>query len=540
MFHSKTIKQPIYVASLLLISSLMRCSDNTISDGGGTDVFNATISGKITSSDTSSVENSIVKLIPSDFNPLLDIIEEQSIDTLDTTGNFTVAASDSGIFNLYVKSADNSHVSFVQNLIIGNGTDYTLNPTMDSISLQKIILPDNIYGHGAYLGFLGTEIYQGIPNSFDTIEIWLPEDTLPPLQIIWPDGTLGDILIDTFITTDTIIELVNTDLITSTSYTPFNHLGSPSETPIKLLKDSSGNIWTLFKTGITMMKDSGVEIKESNFYDRSVLLLSSSSTTEINDAAFDRNGDLWICSNGEGLFKHNIDENGILGSFQYNATNSSLLNNDTIYTIDFKDSLSLFSLPFGINYGNFEKDSLYESISGYLSVKNAVFISDTGILFIGANKILNIYDFYLKTVSPYPFDFSSSITIASFTALSNTKIYLGTNDIINTSENKVTYFNNITSNWNYYDLYVISPTEEVRSAAIDNDNNEWFGTGNGKIIFLPEKNENKEIVYSKINSSIPSNSYIVNNIIISNDNTLYATFDTLGVALFDINSKGNK
>lgn len=520
---------------LLIFAFVIGCSDNSVADGGGTDVFNATISGKITSTDSIEVVNSVVKLLPSDFNPLIDNIDNQAIDTLDETGLYSVIANDSGAYNLYVKSPNSTYASLIRNIIITSDSSYEMSTSLDSMILQKIILPGDVYGHGSYLGFIGTDIYQGIPNMYDTIEIYLPADTLPPLQIIWPDGTLGDTLIETFITTDTIIEISDSNSVINTAYIPFDSLDSPNEAPIKLLNDSLGNVWVLFKTGITMLKDSGAVITKSNFFDRTILLLSVSPDAEINDGAFDAEGNLWICSNGSGLYKHSVNNNGILSGFQYNTTNSSFLSSDTVYTIDFKDSLTLVTQPSGLYYGVFSNDSVYDSLMGYPNCFDAVFLSDTGILFI--SSILNLYNFTSKGVDVYPFDFSSTFNITSFTPISNSLVYIGTNDVSYTADKKVTFFNSNSNSWNYYNLYVISPELEIRSSAKDKNGDEWFGTENGQIIYLPDQNENNEFVFTDINSSIPSNAFTVNNMIVSDNNLLYATVDTLGVVLFDIDSK---
>lgn len=520
---------------IIFAISFFNCSDSVISDGG-TDVFNATISGKIISNDSSSVKNSIVKLIPSNFNPLLDILEKESIDTVDSVGLFTVSTQDSGIFNLFVKSENNSHASFIKNIEVGSDSSYTINSSMDSVSIQKIILPNNIYGHGAYLGFLGTEIYQGIPNMFDTIEILLPTDTLPALQIIWPDGVLGNILIDTFIPSKNIIIVSDSTFSFNSTFIPWSNLGSPNEAPINLLKDSLGNIWTIFKSGITMFVDSGIEITKANFFDKSILLPATAALVDINDAKFDNNGNLWICSNGEGLYKHTIDINGIKsGGIHYNSANNSMLYSDTVYTIDFSDTSALLVHNVGFNIGSIENDTIYNSLAGYLNCRNAMFLSDTGILFI--SQALNLYSFNNKLVTPYPFNFDTSYNISSFSPITDSKIYIGTNYNFSTGNDKVAYLDFLTNNWNYYNLYVLSPATNILSTTIDLNGDEWFGTSNSRIVYLPEKNENKEVVLYDKNSSFPSNGYNVRKMITSEDNVIFAAVDTLGLLLFDVNSK---
>jgi hypothetical protein len=163
---------------------IFQCAMDHIAGGGGSDVGNGVMVGKIVTSDGKSPANASVLFIPSDYDPELNDFESKVlVDTADSNGEYRFSTPREGTYNVQVfYDLDGSR------LLIGG-----IRPIKDSVVVVrtdtlrrpgslKVMLPDSVDPVNGYLYFPGTTIAASIPGNrnfvvFDS----LPAGTLPVL-----------------------------------------------------------------------------------------------------------------------------------------------------------------------------------------------------------------------------------------------------------------------------------------------------------------------------------------------------------------------
>jgi len=191
-YCKKTI---ILIAAAAGIFSLLNCSNPSISTGGS-EAGNAKIAGKIIDKDGCPAANTIVTILPSDYNPLTnEPIADSCIDTTDTNGiyHFTVAEN-----HVYSIEAVQQH-SLLRALITGIpvGTEDS------SIEACKLSLPgtvrilvsnENLETPG-YIYIPGTSFFVKVTTENEyTLLDSIPSGVIPSILYTSTDGSSSIIM----------------------------------------------------------------------------------------------------------------------------------------------------------------------------------------------------------------------------------------------------------------------------------------------------------------------------------------------------------
>lgn len=151
----------IFVYSLLMLVVLSGCSNGNDVAGTGSSTGNAKIVGTILSEDGTPAAQSIVYLIPEDYNPVLDIDSiEIDVDTADSEGRYSFDLEDTlSVFNIDAKGISGNFRYYKSSLspIYGNSdidTGY-----LKEAGVLKVILPyDSFDSSTGYLYIPGTRV----------------------------------------------------------------------------------------------------------------------------------------------------------------------------------------------------------------------------------------------------------------------------------------------------------------------------------------------------------------------------------------------
>lgn len=515
---------------------LFSCSDNDVA-GGGIDVANGYISGIITTSNNSSNNNIIVKLLPDNFNPQEEILPDTLIDTTNANGEYSIGPIDSGSYNIVARTLNNSHSGFIDNIFI-NDTNLTVNKAIDTNSLILLILEDSLYGLSKSLYIEGSDIWITIPDTSCTLFLELPLDTLPPLKILSENGQ-SDTLLSTIPIGDSLINLSNTITIetydTIGTFYHWTNLGIASDTATQLLMDSSYNVWAISNSSVTcLLVDSIGVLINAVYYITDVF---SDSLNQITCAAISPIGEMWIGTNGMGIYRRLITSEGtLIGGNPLTNEIYLYIPSDTISSIDFIDSTILVASSHGANYGNYYLND--NSVN--IPANNGQVISNS--LFWGLDNVFFIEDSVLETynitseifnTSPLGYDIGSD-KIQEMNVISRDEIHLFYQAPTATGR-KVTILNNTTQQLKEYSFSYIGSNISVTSSVIDNDGNEWFGLSNGSIIKIYDGDENNYRIFNSQNSNLNNSTEYVNAMIITSHNRLYATVGLLGFFDLDLN-----
>ncbi len=520
----------VSIISFLLIS----CTDNNVS-GGGIDVANGYVSGIIQTTSSSTDDSIIiVKLIPKSFNPISEIMAESLIDTTDHLGNFSIGPVDSGKYNIMARTINNSYIGFIGNITF-NDSDLFITDTIDKAYTISLILHDSIYGTSNNLFIEGTDINVTIPDSMDTLILVLPKDTLPSLLI----SNIATISIDTIINElpliDSLIDLSagNNQYDTTGQFIHWSNLGIGTDTVTELIMDSSYNIWAMSNSAITcLLTDSTGELINATYYIKDVF---SDSINQLTCVAISPIGEMWIGTDGMGMYRRIISSTGILtGGASIKSEVNIYMLSDTVSAIDFKDSTILVTSPGGANYGNYYLNDQSNSVESNMG---EIFASS---YFFGTEDFLYIVDSTLEKFNMI----DSTITTSPLGYLINSDKIIEIRNINrdlfhifykvpSSSGRKITIFNNTTQQLKEYSFPGLDPNSFVTSSIIDYDGNEWFGFSNGSLIKVIDGDEMNYKIYNSENSNLLNDGDHVNALIITTYNRLYATVGVKG--FFELN-----
>lgn len=536
MLHSK-LKLHFYAALLIITATtIFRCANSSISDGGGTDVFNATISGKINTSDSTNYNVAIVKLIPNNSNPGIVSLPDSLIDTTDENGNFKIGPVDSGNYNIVAKTDDNSYSGFLDDIHLQN-SDTIVNKSISPSSDISIVLPDSLYGSEGILIIEGTDISLVIPDSLCTLSLLLPKDTLPSLQVFFDNTQTSDTILSTIPIDDSLIDLSDkqlTFLDTSGTFFHWSNLGVPSDTVIQLLIDSNQNIWSIFNSGVAcLIPDTSTDSFGPVYYSKSSF---SDSIDEITCAAISPIGELWLGTNGMGLYRRIIGANGSLtgaGSLKDNIY--LFMSSDSISSIDFKDSTILIASPRAFSFGNYYLNNSSTLIEGAPSevYQSSYYCGNDFILYL-VNNSLESYNIFDSTGTNTPLGFSlGTDNLIKINPINKFELH-GYYTSGSSSGRKVSILNFSNSSLTERSLPAISSNTTVLSSSIDKEGNEWYGLNDGTILVTDKDNENNYKLFNSLNSNILSDSVEINSIIIDRNNKLIASFGLKGFFVLNL------
>jgi len=114
---------------LFFVSVYVSCTTNITGTGTDTssrDVY-ATVSGTIVDENNKPAVNTIVSLVPSDYNPVTDsALFANAFDTTDTNGNYSVSNKVAGIYNIIAISESSSKVAFRKHVHLAEKRRYSI------------------------------------------------------------------------------------------------------------------------------------------------------------------------------------------------------------------------------------------------------------------------------------------------------------------------------------------------------------------------------------------------------------------------------
>ena len=486
-------------ASLCSVLFLFRCATNpVVSDGSGSDVGNGNVIGSIFNTDYSPAKNTLVKLIPSDYNPVTDgDLPDSLIDTTNSIGMYYFKISQPGTFNVEaVHNTQRTRVLIKGITVAGpNDTNVTFGILKDPGAI-RIFLEDSIDTSNSYIYIKGTtqskkisSIYEsdagGFEVTFDSLTeeynsvvfYDIPDDPNAPTLLLdtldilagemiekdaflfWsnytrensllPGNTVNDIFIDKsnviwFAVNGGVAQLSNIVNIQSgcvednwTVYTP-DEMGIKSDNVLRIEYVLIGKIWFASSGGLTaLFGSSWVPYTTDN---------SDLPTNLITDVKKDSDQNAWLGTHGAGL----VMFDGTVCTV-YDTANSSVPSNTvTSVYIDLGDTVWC-TTPKGVM-------KLKDSYVVTMNSTSSGLISD---------------DIYCMTIDSAVFT-DSVLTIVED---DNGTMWFGTSV-------GLTRFDG--NEWHDYtgDRYPMLKNRGVRSIAFDSFGNKWIGTtDNGVIAF---------------------------------------------------------
>ncbi|MBD3346858.1 MAG: hypothetical protein GF401_17525 [Chitinivibrionales bacterium] len=179
------MKRVFYIFLMLLFPFLFipGCSsDNIAGTGTETSTKSATakVSGIVVGQSGRPVENAVVHLVPSDYDPVLAKSTALASDITDADGRYYLQAADSGKYNLEVFQLSSSTKALVRDIQITEDTIDVPDAKLGKTGAIKVALPKHIDPVHGYIYIEGTTIKQEIGQDLDSIVITgIPSAEMP-------------------------------------------------------------------------------------------------------------------------------------------------------------------------------------------------------------------------------------------------------------------------------------------------------------------------------------------------------------------------
>ena len=175
-----------YILIALLIGALVSCSTSPLA-GNSSEITNGYVVGSIINIDGSPASNTVVRLVPADYDPVKGPpLPESLIDTTNQYGEYSFTISDTGNFNIQAVHLSERTRLLTQGIVIDNQKDTIVLPddTLKEPGVIKIFLPDTIDTTGAYLYIEGTTIFENLAKSVvDSEGLSIIIDSVPEAEI---------------------------------------------------------------------------------------------------------------------------------------------------------------------------------------------------------------------------------------------------------------------------------------------------------------------------------------------------------------------
>lgn len=514
---------------LYLFLFVFKCTDNV--SGGADDINNGFISGIASNIDSTSTSGSTIKLIPLNYDPISEQIPIKYIDTISSSGFYKIGPVDSGIYNLITFSYNKNYSSIIQEIKIED-SDTTINCHLDSSIHITISIPSNNFDSLNYLHFTGTDIFSNLSNNSDTISFTIPKKINTSLIIRDFSFTPIDTLLNEEINSDTAISIIDTADFIRSIYYSWNSLGITPGKPIDFIIDSSENIWTIFPdriVGILMTDMDSINIVN---YEKGII---NPIINKITCAIITPWQDILIGTNGQGLITGRVSSDGTISAFtQYISQDLTLLSSDTISSIGFKgDSLMFAICSDTLKYGNYLSNNLLLSVYSGPNSQKGFFFYDSLVVHTsnGQFKELNLKSgSYADAVINFT---QGSAVITSFNLSHEEYLYLG---LQYSGYNEGVFFDGANSLIYRYTITSSDTNATVKSATHDLNSNDWFGFSNGELVYVIGQNDANSKIVNKSNSNLKSDLGEINELIINSQNYLFASNDTSGFTVLDLNT----
>jgi hypothetical protein len=143
---------------LLTVTTLVRCSMSGLT-GGGSDLPDKVIAGRIVTSDNTPATNTQVVVIPSDYNSLNDgPIAPAFIDTTDSGGNFSIGRCEAGSYSIQAVHLSRRTRLLISGVMISRDTTVVPEDSLRVPGVAKVYLPDGIDRANCWVYVPGTTI----------------------------------------------------------------------------------------------------------------------------------------------------------------------------------------------------------------------------------------------------------------------------------------------------------------------------------------------------------------------------------------------
>lgn len=194
------MKTHIYI--LLSIAALagagvFNCSMDGMAGGGGSDVGNGRVVGKMVINYVDPAENTQVMLIPDNYNPWTDgPVSDSLIDTTNSAGEYGFSMLKEGIYNILAVQLDSRRRLFIGSIIVRRNT--TVDVPVDTLQQSgtiKVMLPDSADTVNGYVYVPGTTITADLGGDTGFIIVdSVPAGTMPAVYYSTTGGSVPEVL----------------------------------------------------------------------------------------------------------------------------------------------------------------------------------------------------------------------------------------------------------------------------------------------------------------------------------------------------------
>jgi len=156
----KYCKRPIIlIAAAAGIFSLLNCSNPSISTGGS-EAGNAKIAGRIIDKDGYPAANTIVTILPSDYNPLTnEPIPDSCIDTTDTNGTYHFTVAENHVYSIEAIQQQSYLRALVTGISVGTEDSSIEACRLSLPGAVRILVPNENFEIPGYIYIPGTTFF---------------------------------------------------------------------------------------------------------------------------------------------------------------------------------------------------------------------------------------------------------------------------------------------------------------------------------------------------------------------------------------------
>lgn len=176
--------------SIFIITILLSCSNNS-NVAGTAESGNAKISGAISNESGDFLNNIIIHLIPSDYNPYLNPNFPDSLkDTTDVNGEYSIEINDSGNFNIYINNSTTNSGLIVRGIVMTLNDEINRTDTLKPLRTLTITTPGTKQNDSGVVLIQGTLDYQIVSETENFTEFKaIPTGILP--SVVYIDAKLN-------------------------------------------------------------------------------------------------------------------------------------------------------------------------------------------------------------------------------------------------------------------------------------------------------------------------------------------------------------
>ena len=194
------MKTPIYrLLSIVMLAAagVFHCSMDDMAGGGGSDVGNGRVVGKLITGYGYPAENTQVMLIPDNYNPGTDgPVSDSLIDTTNAAGEYGFSMLKENIYNIFAVQLDSRLRLFIGRIIVRGNT--TVNVPVDTLQQPgaiKVMLPDSVDAANGYVYVPGTTITADLGGATGFIIVdSVPAGTMPAVNYSTTGGPVPVVL----------------------------------------------------------------------------------------------------------------------------------------------------------------------------------------------------------------------------------------------------------------------------------------------------------------------------------------------------------